>query len=58
MHPLAPEVASAFWTKSLTAVEPGERVVLGAMEGGGLAGTVTLHLDTPQNQPRRGEIAS
>ena len=57
MHPLAPEVASAFWTKSLAAAEAGERVVLGAMDHGELAGTVTLHLDTPQNQPHRGEIA-
>src|SRR6266849_3640116 len=57
MHPLAPEVASAFWTKSLAAAEAGERVVLGAIDQGELAGTVTLHLDTPQNQPHRGEIA-
>lgn len=57
MHPLAPEAAAAFWTKSLAAAEAGERVVLGAMAQGDLAGTVTLHLDTPQNQPHRGEIA-
>ncbi len=57
MHPLAPEVASAFWTKSLAAAAAGERVVLGAIDQGELAGTVTLHLDTPQNQPHRGEIA-
>jgi ribosomal protein S18 acetylase RimI-like enzyme len=57
MHPLAPEVAASFWTRSLAAAEAGERVVLGAMEAGELAGTVSLHLDTPQNQPHRAEIA-
>jgi ribosomal protein S18 acetylase RimI-like enzyme len=57
MHPLAPEVASAFWTQSLAAADAGERVVLGAMEEGWLVGTVTLHLDCPPNQPHRGEIA-
>jgi GNAT superfamily N-acetyltransferase len=57
MHPLAPEVASAFWAKSLAAAEEGGRVVLGAMEDGHLVGTVTLLLDCPPNQPHRGEIA-
>ena len=57
LHPLALETASAFWTKSLAAAEAGERVILGAMEEGELVGTVTLHLDTPQNQRHRGEIA-
>ena len=57
MHPLAPEVAKAFWTRSLAAADAGERVVLGAMERGELVGTVTLLLDCPPNQPHRGEIA-
>ena len=57
MHPLAPEVAEAFWTKSLAAADVGERVVLGAMQDGQLVATVTLHLDCPPNQPHRGEIA-
>src|SRR5256885_15029174 len=57
MHPLAPDVAAAFWRKSLAAADAGERVVLGAMEDGELVGTVTLHLDCPPNQPHRGEIA-
>jgi hypothetical protein len=34
MHPLAPDVAAAFWTTSLAAAEAGGRVVLGAMEDG------------------------
>jgi GNAT superfamily N-acetyltransferase len=57
MHPLAPEVASAFWTTSLSAADAGERVVLGALEDGQLVATVTLLLDCPPNQPHRAEIA-
>jgi GNAT superfamily N-acetyltransferase len=57
MHPLAPEAAAAFWTKSLVAAQEGTRVVLGALEDGELVGTVTLLLDFPPNQPHRGEIA-
>jgi ribosomal protein S18 acetylase RimI-like enzyme len=57
MHPLAPETAAAFWTASLAAADSGQRVILGAIEDGQLAGTVTLHLDCPPNQPHRAEIA-
>ena len=57
MHPLPHAVAAAFWTKSLAAADAGERVVLGAYEDGELVATVTLLLDTPPNQPHRGEIA-
>lgn len=57
MHPLAPEVARAFWTSSLERAEARGRVILGAMEDGQLVATVTLLLDTPPNQPHRGEIA-
>jgi ribosomal protein S18 acetylase RimI-like enzyme len=57
MHPLAPAAAGDFWTKSLAAADAGKRVVLGATLGGDLAGTVTLDLDTPPNQPHRADIA-
>jgi ribosomal protein S18 acetylase RimI-like enzyme len=57
MHPLAPEDAAEFWSKSLAAVDDGGRVVLGAMADGQLVGTVTLLLDLPPNQPHRAEIA-
>src|SRR5437867_5921278 len=57
MHPLAPDVAAAFWTTSRAAADEGGRVVLGAMDDGELVGTVTLLLDNPPNQPHRGEIA-
>lgn len=57
MHPLAPETARAFWEGSLAAAAEGRRVVLGAWDGEVLAGTVTLLLDFPPNQPHRAEIA-
>lgn len=57
MHPLAPETARAFWITALAAAERGGRIVLGAWDGDLLAGTVTLLLDCPPNQPHRAEIA-
>ncbi|MBD5633839.1 MAG: GNAT family N-acetyltransferase [Candidatus Eremiobacteraeota bacterium] len=57
MHPLEAATAKAFWTGALAAAARGERIVLGAWEGAVLAGTVTVLLDLPQNQPHRAEIA-
>ena len=57
MHPLAPEAAEGFWAAALAAAAREERLVLGAWDGPVLAGTVTLLLDCPPNQPHRGEIA-
>ena len=57
MHPLATDAAAAFWDKSLAAAARNERVVLGAWDGESLAGTVTLLLDCPPNQPPRAEIS-
>jgi ribosomal protein S18 acetylase RimI-like enzyme len=57
MHPLAPEVAAAFWDNALASAARGERIVLGAWDADLLAGTVTLLLDCPPNQPHRAEIA-
>jgi ribosomal protein S18 acetylase RimI-like enzyme len=57
MHPLAPEIARAFWAEALAAAERGKRIILGAWDGDVLAGTVTLLLDCPPNQPHRAEIA-
>jgi ribosomal protein S18 acetylase RimI-like enzyme len=56
MHPLAPCAALAFWEASLAAATRGERVLLGAWDGEQLAGSVTLLLDCPPNQPHRAEI--
>ena len=57
MHPLDPQTAAAFWLGSLGAAARGERIVLGALAGEALVGTVSLLLDCPQNQPHRAEIA-
>ena len=57
VHPLSPEEAAAFWTRSLAAADAGQRIVLGARLAGDLAGTVTLDLDCPPNQPHRADIA-
>jgi ribosomal protein S18 acetylase RimI-like enzyme len=57
MHPLGPETARAFWDDALAAAGRGKRIVLGAWDGEVLAGTVTLLLDCPPNQPHRAEIA-
>ena len=57
MHPLDLQTAAAFWRSALAAAERGERIVLGAFDGGLLVGTVSLLLDCPPNQPHRAEIA-
>ena len=56
MHPLSPEIANAFWEKSLAAAARGERIILGAFDGDRLVGTVTLVLDLALNQLHRAEI--
>jgi ribosomal protein S18 acetylase RimI-like enzyme len=57
MHPLEPERARAFWDGALASADRGERIILGAFDGEILAGTVTLLLDCPPNQPHRAEVA-
>ncbi|MEQ1889824.1 MAG: GNAT family N-acetyltransferase [Alphaproteobacteria bacterium] len=57
LYPLQMDVADTFWEDSLAAAVKGKRVVLGAVDGETLAGTVTLLLDCPPNQPHRAEIA-
>jgi ribosomal protein S18 acetylase RimI-like enzyme len=57
MHPLDVQTAKAFWDDALAAAARGERIVLGAWDGEVLAGTVTLLLHCPPNQPHRAEIA-
>jgi ribosomal protein S18 acetylase RimI-like enzyme len=57
MHPVSPAKAVAFWGAALAAAERGQRLVFGAFDGPDLAGTVSLLLDAPENQPHRGEIA-
>ena len=55
--PLPPQAADAFWAASLAAASCNQRAILGAFLGPVLAGTVTLQLQCPPNQPHRAEIA-
>ena len=57
LHPLALENAAAFWDSAFAAAAQGERIILGAWDDEILAGTVTLLLDCPPNQPHRAEVA-
>jgi len=57
MHPLDRKTARAFWDEALASAARGERVVFGAWDGELLAGTVTLLLNCPPNQPHRAEIS-
>jgi ribosomal protein S18 acetylase RimI-like enzyme len=57
MHPLARETAMAFWDDALAAAGRNQRLILGAWDGEVLAGTITLLLNCPPNQPHRAEIA-
>jgi ribosomal protein S18 acetylase RimI-like enzyme len=57
MHPLDPVAAATYWDHALASAARDERVILGAWDGNVLAGTVTLLLDLPPNQPHRAEVA-
>ena len=58
MLPLERERAEAFWTDALDRASRGERIVLIAEEQNtrAVVGTVQVLLETPENQPHRGEI--
>lgn len=49
--------ALAFWAEKAAAMAAGDLVVLVADDGGRVAGTVTLVLAMPPNQPHRADIA-
>src|SRR5262249_12137592 len=52
-----PDKAELFWRQWLARAETGKQIVFGAFDEGRLAGSVTLLLDMPENQPHRAEIA-
>jgi GNAT superfamily N-acetyltransferase len=52
-HPVSPAAACGYWR---TALSDAGRVVLGARREGRLVGTITVFLETPDNQPHRAEI--
>ena len=57
MHPLAPGRALAFWRGVGDGVARGERLLLTVKDEHGLAGTVQVVLDPPENQPHRADVA-
>jgi GNAT superfamily N-acetyltransferase len=57
MWPLPRERALAFWRGVAEGVARGERVLLIAEDGEGIAGTVQLITSLPENQPHRADVA-
>jgi GNAT superfamily N-acetyltransferase len=57
MLPMAHETALRFWQKVADGIARGERTLLVAEDGEGIAGTVQLMTDMPENQPHRADVA-
>jgi ribosomal protein S18 acetylase RimI-like enzyme len=57
MHPLAPGRALAFWRGVGDGVARGERLLLVVDDEHGVAGTVQVVLDQPENQPHRADVS-
>jgi GNAT superfamily N-acetyltransferase len=55
--PMTRAKAAAFWRDVAQSADRGERVVLVAEDGQGIAGTVQVVLAQPENQPHRGDVA-
>src|SRR5882672_936170 len=57
MHPLPLAKAVDFWRGVAAAVAEGKRALLVARDATGIAGTVQLILEQPENQPHRADLA-
>lgn len=57
MLPMARDTALRFWQKTIDGVARGERTLLVAEDERGVAGSVQLVTDTPENQPHRADVA-
>jgi GNAT superfamily N-acetyltransferase len=57
LRPPTRDRAEAFWQATASRVADGRAALFAAWSEGVLAGTVTLALDMPENQPHRAEIA-
>ena len=57
LPPLDPARARAFWGGVLQGAAAGRRALLVAEDEHGIAGTVQLVLDMPENQPHRADVA-
>ena len=56
MLPYGPDDAAQFFRKVVAGIARGDIVLLAAKLGGRIVGTVQLGMDTPPNQPHRGEV--
>jgi ribosomal protein S18 acetylase RimI-like enzyme len=57
MQPMVRATAVSFWQGVFDAVARGERTLLVAEDAQGIAGTVQLITDMPENQPHRADVA-
>ena len=57
MQPMTRDKALAFWRKVADGVARGERALLVAEDAQGIAGTVQVVLDQPENQPHRADVS-
>jgi len=57
MLPMVRATALAFWEKVADGVARGQRTLLVAEDGAGIAGTVQLITDMPENQLHRADVA-
>ena len=57
MLPMARETALNFWRKVADGVARNERTLIVAEDDEGIAGTVQLITDMPENQPHRADVA-
>lgn len=56
LPPLAPDTARAFFRARAREVAAGTRILLAGWVNGALAGTATLDIGTPMNQPHRADV--
>lgn len=57
MLPMTHVKAERFWQDAIASVARGERTLIVAEDEHGIAGTVQLVTDLPENQPHRAEVA-
>jgi GNAT superfamily N-acetyltransferase len=57
MLPMTTEKSVGFWRRIAADVRNGTRILLVAEDALGIAGTVQVALDMPENQPHRGDLA-
>jgi GNAT superfamily N-acetyltransferase len=57
MQPMARETAIRFWQDVVDGIARGERTLLVAEDAHGIAGTVQLITNMPENQPHRADVA-